>query len=236
MGKNPAFQFYVKDWLTDTQLRLASPATRGIWIDLLCYMWDAPVRGEISCSIDKLGMLVGAQNGECHAFVTEIKALKFGEISVDVTDGHEIVTLRNRRMYREQSKRNNWKKRKQKQRSHGDVPEKSPPHSPSPSPNKEIYKEKVLLSRDEYERLCADFGKEIVDSKIEDLGNYAGTNPKKFNGYEDHNLVIRTWLKKDGVKRLNHIEDEDLCHECKKKRWTKNGLCAECHDEKMNGG
>jgi hypothetical protein len=35
----PAFQFYAMDWLTDPALRLCDPATRGVWIDLLCYMF-----------------------------------------------------------------------------------------------------------------------------------------------------------------------------------------------------
>lgn len=37
--KAPAFQFYAMDWLTDPSLRLCSPETRGVWIDLLCWMW-----------------------------------------------------------------------------------------------------------------------------------------------------------------------------------------------------
>lgn len=37
-NKAPSFQFYAMDWLTDPSLRICSPETRGIWIDLLCYM------------------------------------------------------------------------------------------------------------------------------------------------------------------------------------------------------
>lgn len=37
--KAPAFQFYAMDWLTDPSLRLCSPETRGVWIDLLCFMF-----------------------------------------------------------------------------------------------------------------------------------------------------------------------------------------------------
>ncbi|MBN1456576.1 MAG: hypothetical protein JW912_01845 [Sedimentisphaerales bacterium] len=45
MGKQPAFQFYIGDWLKDTALRCCSPAARGIWIDILCMMYEAPQRG-----------------------------------------------------------------------------------------------------------------------------------------------------------------------------------------------
>lgn len=43
--KQPAFQFYVGDWLSDVALRAVSSASRGLWIDMLCLMWQAPRRG-----------------------------------------------------------------------------------------------------------------------------------------------------------------------------------------------
>ena len=43
--KAPAFQFYAADWLTDPSLRLCSAETRGVWIDLLCFMFLAPDPG-----------------------------------------------------------------------------------------------------------------------------------------------------------------------------------------------
>lgn len=53
----PAFQFYPKDWLSDTELGMCSLATKGLWIDLLCLMWNAPVRGVLMYSPD----------GTCHS-------------------------------------------------------------------------------------------------------------------------------------------------------------------------
>lgn len=38
-SRPPAFQFYAMDWLTDPSLRLCSAETRGVWIDLLCFMF-----------------------------------------------------------------------------------------------------------------------------------------------------------------------------------------------------
>lgn len=43
--KHPAFQFYPGDWLKDTALRCCSPAARGVWMDLICMMYEAPRRG-----------------------------------------------------------------------------------------------------------------------------------------------------------------------------------------------
>jgi hypothetical protein len=46
----PSFQFYPGDWLTDTSLRMCSPETRGVWIDLLCHMHMANERGFLMVS------------------------------------------------------------------------------------------------------------------------------------------------------------------------------------------
>ena len=39
-SKLPAFQFYVKDWLTDPELSSCSPTARALWIDFLCVAWQ----------------------------------------------------------------------------------------------------------------------------------------------------------------------------------------------------
>lgn len=39
-SKAPAFQFYPKDWLSNSRLRLVSPSSRGVWIGFLCLMWS----------------------------------------------------------------------------------------------------------------------------------------------------------------------------------------------------
>jgi hypothetical protein len=44
-NKLPAFQFYPGDWLKDAGLRSCSPEARGVWIDLLCLMYECPQRG-----------------------------------------------------------------------------------------------------------------------------------------------------------------------------------------------
>ena len=38
-GKPPAFQFYPADYLADMRVRMLSWASRGLYIDLLCYCW-----------------------------------------------------------------------------------------------------------------------------------------------------------------------------------------------------
>lgn len=43
--KAPAFQFYPRDWLTESGLRAVPLAARGLWIELLCHMHFSPRRG-----------------------------------------------------------------------------------------------------------------------------------------------------------------------------------------------
>jgi len=112
VAKAPAFQFYVKDWLSDPELRMASHSTKGIWIDLLCFMWESSERGLVSGTIKQLEKLVGATDEDFTLFMTEIKTLRFG----DVTECNKIVTIKNRRIYGEYKDKQNTRLRVARQR------------------------------------------------------------------------------------------------------------------------
>jgi hypothetical protein len=43
--KLPSFQFYPGDWMKDPSLRAMSLEARGLWIDMLCLMFESPERG-----------------------------------------------------------------------------------------------------------------------------------------------------------------------------------------------
>ena len=111
MGKAPAFQFYVKDWLSDTQLQMASHSSRGIWADLLCHMWEAPKRGEIEGTEKQIGKMVGALRTDFDLFIIELKKLKFGDL---VQNDNGTIIIINRRMAREQDQRELAKKRQER--------------------------------------------------------------------------------------------------------------------------
>lgn len=113
MGKAPAFQFYVRDWLSDPQLRMCSHATKGIWIDLLCLMWEAPERGKIEGTVDQIAHMVASSNGDFDQFLQEALSTKFA----DVTLCNKNVTLINRRMLREEKQRKNTRLRVSRFRS-----------------------------------------------------------------------------------------------------------------------
>jgi len=132
LGKAPAFQFYVKDWLSDPQLRMASPSTRGIWIDLLCFMWWQGKVGKLELSNAEITKLTGANNGDVELFIKE--ALKYNFCDISVTS-NEVSQIYNRRMMRECKHRESNRKRQKKHREKGQSNRTVTPPSPTPSPS-----------------------------------------------------------------------------------------------------
>ena len=143
MPKAPAFQFYVKDWLSDSQLVMASKASKGIWVDCLCYMWGAPIRGKLTGTPDQLARLLSCSHTEIELFLNEIHDLGFADIENDasvtfpllVTECHKKITLCNRRMYREYIDKENNRLRQERHRNKQKGNKKITPPSPSPSPS-----------------------------------------------------------------------------------------------------
>lgn len=146
MGKAPAFQFYFKDWLSDPQLTMASHSTKGIWADMLCYMWAAPERGELKGTKAQITRLVAANEYDMERFWSDAEELGFCDLIVTkrngVTDDNKIITVRNRRMWREEKDKDNNRERqaryRDKRKSNDEVTPLSPSPSPSPTPNKEL--------------------------------------------------------------------------------------------------
>jgi len=132
--KAPAFQFYARDWMTDPALSLCSPATRGIWIDLLCAMWFASPRGVITGTPETLSRLTRCTPSEMRSAILDLE--RNGAASVTrnakVTLRHTKVTLSNRRMAREDKLRNQARLRAEKYRGkHHSNGEVTPPSAVS---------------------------------------------------------------------------------------------------------
>ena len=103
MGKAPAFMFYVKDWLADPDLQMATSSTRGIWVNALCYMWEARERGRITGESLAMARMLMCNNGELEHFLEEAEQLHFCDVErQENVRGDKILTLTNRRMFREE--------------------------------------------------------------------------------------------------------------------------------------
>ena len=78
--KLPAFQFYPGDWMKDPALRSCSLAARGIWMDLLCLMFECDRRGFLQAptgkpySNDQLARMTGCALDEITNLLQELEA------------------------------------------------------------------------------------------------------------------------------------------------------------------
>jgi hypothetical protein len=121
-GKAPAFQFYVKDWLSAPDLRMCSCSTRGIWIDLLCFMWESRDRGEVEGTMREFVRLCSCTESEFTLFTEEAK--RYGFCDISVTDNGSITVV-NRRMSREEKLKKDNRLRQQRFRDNAKVTPKS---------------------------------------------------------------------------------------------------------------
>lgn len=108
MSKQPAFQFYPGDWQKDTALRCCSAAARGIWIDLLCMMYEAPQRGVLrtksgqKLSPISIKTLSSSIAGCCPKLIQEL--IDNGVVRVARKDG----ALYSKRMIRDELRHRHW--------------------------------------------------------------------------------------------------------------------------------
>lgn len=124
MAKAPAFQFYVRDWLSDPELRSASLLSRGAWIDCLCFMWENSRRGELIRTPIKFARLISGSLDEALHFLNELYEYEFGDIEIEdgidfpltLDDCNVKVTVRNRRMYADYKDKQNTRLRVRKHR------------------------------------------------------------------------------------------------------------------------
>jgi hypothetical protein len=75
--KLPAFQFYPGDWMKDPALRSMSLSARGLWMDMLCIMFEAQPRGFLILNgkpalVEQLARMVGSTAGEVSCLVGEL--------------------------------------------------------------------------------------------------------------------------------------------------------------------
>lgn len=99
--KQPAFLLYIGDWKRDPALSICSPATRGIWIDFVCSMWDAKV-DRVSGTAQDLSRLCRCSEGEMVDAVHEL-ALK-NAADIEEQNGFFTVICRRLRKQQELSK------------------------------------------------------------------------------------------------------------------------------------
>ncbi|HEA66231.1 MAG TPA: hypothetical protein ENI07_05340 [Desulfobacterales bacterium] len=212
MGKAPAFQWYPGDWRRDTQVQMSSFKTRGIWAEMLWCMWDSPERGKLAGMDDNLSRLIGCTRDEFNVALEEIKHLEIA----DVTECNNVVTIINRRMYKEAIDRNNTKKRVREYRERKSVQgcngKVTPPSSSSSSKKKQTKKKNPESSP-----YLGDLSSKITEL-AEQLARLALSYPK--NGHKNFNIngLIQELVNKKIHPQAIHVALSSLA-----KRWTLTG-------------
>jgi len=103
-SRMPAMLFFGTDWLTDNGVRSVGLAARGLWMDMLCIMYESPKRGYLSIVIDKpmtdaqLARMVGADKSEVISLLEELD-----QANVFSVDNNKVIF--SRRMVSDETKR-----------------------------------------------------------------------------------------------------------------------------------
>ena len=102
--------FYHSVWMSDPDLSGCSPATRGIWIDALCAMWQSGRVGTMTATVEGWARICRCTPKEFLAAARELDATK----TANVTFSDKTITLCNRRMAREHKVRKSGRERKKR--------------------------------------------------------------------------------------------------------------------------
>jgi hypothetical protein len=102
--KLPALHFYVGDWMKAPEVRALSFAAKGLWIDMLCLMFESPRRGYLQTktgqpvSLAQLARMTGGATDEVAHLLQELD-------DAGVFSKNEDSTIYCRRMVRDESVR-----------------------------------------------------------------------------------------------------------------------------------
>ena len=216
MAKLPWMKFFPLDFMRDT--RGLSPEAKGIWIDLICFMWNSETRGRITMEFSSLSRMVGCSEECLNKSILEFISQNICEI---LTERNGFVTVISRRMKREEKDRENTRlrvdKHRQKRECNADV---TPPCNGHVTPQKlevrskklEVIKEKdlkeVLLK---HKKTFSEAYPGIeLDQETAKAQAWIESNPK--NKKSNLKRFLNNWLSKaqDNTNKYPPKEDKFL--------------------------
>ena len=112
-SKKPSIQFYPGDWLKDPALRSVSLAARGMWIELLCRMFECDRRGYLQvngkpASLSQIARMAGCDTDEARICLQELEDSGVFSRTPHGSDG-EGGCIFSRRMVRDESNKKTWR-------------------------------------------------------------------------------------------------------------------------------
>jgi hypothetical protein len=100
MRNQPWVPFYNGDWVKDPALRMCSAATRGIWIDLICAMYEMG-QGSITGTLAQISRIPGVDWTSMLEAIEELRDTNAATVTIERRSRDARVTLICRRLERE---------------------------------------------------------------------------------------------------------------------------------------
>ncbi len=116
MSKLPGFYFYIGDWMKDPALRAVSDRARGLWIDILCLMYESPRRGYLETATGEpvtakaLSRMTGVPVRNINRSLVELSSFSVCSLAVN-------GTIYSRRIVRDEERREGERKRQAEHRN-----------------------------------------------------------------------------------------------------------------------
>jgi len=102
VGKNPAFQFYPSDWVRDLEEHPLE--IEGAWIRICCKLWWSETRGSLTKNIDQWAKILRSYQQDAERILNYIGNERIGDV---ITDANGNITVKSRRMIRDEKDREN---------------------------------------------------------------------------------------------------------------------------------
>lgn len=232
----PPMPFNVGEWITLPVARQLPPDVRGLWVDMLCYMWASNERGVMEkpdgtpYTREEIIRLVGVDSSGSDNWLDK---LIFCGLCTMRDDGafcsRQMIKSEKIRAVRRMVGKKGGETTKAKMLStpatpappeekppepeqtelFSEVPEAPPPLTPeqkaADKKKKYKYADFVTLTRDEYAKLCAEYGEEPAKAMIDILNNYKGSKGRK---YKSDYLTIRGWVKDKYFEDIQRYGDQ----------------------------
>ena len=216
----PAFLFFPNDWLSSPDLNSCSLAAQGLWVRMLCYIYQSPKKGVLLLPSGKqiesktLAKLCGEEEQKISILLSELEEtgtfsrLEDGTIYCRrVKRESDLIEAR-----REAGRLGGLKQKRSKDESKSEATLENEDESiiqptsnninvtevdklpEKEKPTKEKFSEFVLLKKEEHEKLIEKFGEKETTQMIERLNNYIGSSGRR---YKSHYHTILQWVDKD---------------------------------------
>lgn len=176
--------------------------------------------GQLITTVDLICNGTGLSSRSVRTCINRLKSTS--EVTIKTTNKYSLVTIANWAFYQSDEEKTtskttststNERQTNDKQTAHNKKSKKDNniySNSLLPESAKKQYGEfgNVLLTEEQYQQYCRQYGKTVMDSTIADVDVWFGNNTKIRDKRKEHILTVKTFLKKSGAQKLADAEPE----------------------------